>query len=151
MGGLGRSGAAVALLGVLVVAALAAPADAGPEGDVIAKINDLRRDHGRRPLQVAPSLMRSADAYSQRMLDRQEFGHARRIQASDSYSRLGEILEWHRGRDPDPSWAFRDWVNSPPHLRVMLDPLFTYVGGGYATGRFLGHTATLWTVQFGRR
>ena len=125
-------------------------AQAGPVGDVIAKINDLRHDRGLRTLEVAPSLMRSADAYSERMLDEQYFGHIRRIQASSKYQRLGEIIEWHRGRDPDPGWAFRDWLHSPPHLRVMLDPLFTYIGGGYEVGRFFGHTSTIWTVHFGR-
>ena len=151
MGTLERVAAAVALLGALCLGGTAAPAQASPEGDVIAKINNLRRDRGLRALEVSSSLMRSADDYSERMLDRQYFGHLGRIQASDRFRRLGEIIEWHRGRDPDPGWAFRDWVHSPAHLQVMLDPLFTYAGGGYATGRFLGHTATLWTVHFGRR
>jgi uncharacterized protein YkwD len=151
VGRLERIGAAIALLGALWLGGTAAPAQASPEGDVIAKINDLRRDHGLRALEVSSSLMRSADAYSQRMLDRQYFGHLGRIQASDSFRRLGEILEWHRGRDPNPGWAFRDWLRSPTHLRVMLDALFTYVGSGYVTGRFMDHTDTIWTVHFGRR
>ena len=150
MGTLERLGAAVALLAALWLGGGAAAAQASPEGDVIAKINNLRRDHGLRALEVSSSLMHSADAYSQRMLDRQYFGHLGRIQASDRFRRLGEILEWHRGRDPDPGWAFRDWAHSPPHLGVMLDPLFTYVGAGYVTGRFFGHTDTIWTVHFGR-
>lgn len=151
MGRLVRIGAAVALLGALWLGGSAAAVRASPEADVIGKINNLRLDHGLRALEVSPSLMRSADAYSQRMLDRQYFGHLGRIQASDRFTRLGEILEWHRGRDPDPGWAFRDWVHSPTHLHVMLDPLFTYVGSGYVTGRFMGHTDTIWTVHFGRR
>jgi uncharacterized protein YkwD len=151
MGTLERIGAAVALLGALCLAGTAAPAQASPEGNVIAKINDLRHDHGLRELEVARSLMHSADAYSEWMLDRQYFGHRARIQASDRFTRLGEILEWHRGRDPNPGWAFRDWAHSPAHLEVMLDPLFTYVGSGYVTGRFMGHTDTIWTVHFGRR
>jgi uncharacterized protein YkwD len=146
----GRTAASVALLGALLLAFIAAPAQAGPAGDAIDKINGLRSDHGLRTLRVASSLMQSADAYSERMLDDQYFGHARRIQASSRYEYLGEILEWHRGRNPDPGWAFRDWLGSPTHLRVMLDPRFTYIGAGYATGRFFGHTDTIWTVHFGR-
>src|SRR3954452_13855365 len=150
MGRLERIGASLALPAALFLAGIAAPAQAGPVGDVIAKINDLRSDHGLRTLEGAPSLMRSPDASSERMLDRQYFGHAERIQASSRYEYLGEILEWHRGRNPDPGWAYRDWVGSPTHLHVMLDPGFTYIGAGYATGRFQGHTDTLWTVHFGR-
>jgi uncharacterized protein YkwD len=139
------------LLGLLLVAYPAARAQASPERDVIAKINQFRRDHGLRTLEVSASLMRSAGAYSDTMLDRQYFGHARRIQASSRYQRLGEILEWHVGRNPDPGWAMRDWIHSPPHLQVMLDPLFTYVGSGYTVGRFMGRVDTIWTVHFGRR
>ena len=145
-----RIAASIALVAALVLACAAAPAQAGPVGDVIAKINDLRDQHGLRTLRVADGLMHSADAYSEKMLDDQYFGHARRIQASSRYEYLGEILEWHRGRNPDPGWAFRDWLGSPTHLRVMLDPGFTYIGAGYATGRFFGHTDTIWTVHFGR-
>jgi uncharacterized protein YkwD len=139
------------LIGALVLALLAARAEASAEGDVIAKINRFRADHGLRTLEVSSSLMRSAEAYSDTMMDRQYFGHANRIQASSKYRRLGEILEWHRGRNPDPGWAMRDWVHSPPHLQVILDPLFTYIGAGYVTGRFFGHRNTIWTVHFGRR
>jgi uncharacterized protein YkwD len=33
---------------------------------------------------------------------------------------------------------------------VILDPSFTYVGGGYTTGRFHGSGETIWVVHFGR-
>ena len=36
------------------------------------------------------------------------------------------------------------------HLAVMLDPLFTYIGGGYTVGRFRGRTDTIWVVHLGR-
>src|SRR4051812_7779366 len=136
---------------LLLVASAATEASASPELDVIAQINGLRRDHGLRTLEVSGSLMRSAGAYSDTMMDRQYFGHAGRIQASSRYSRLGEILQIHRGRNPDPDWAMYDWLHSPPHLRVMLDPLFTCIGSGYTVGRFMGRANTIWTVHFGRR
>jgi len=153
MGRLGRIGALGVpfILSALLVAYPAARARASAESDVIDRINDFRHDHGLRTLRVSSSLTRSANAYSERMLDSQYFGHARRIQASSQYERLGEILEWHRGRNPDPGWAMRDWINSPAHRTVMLDPLFTYVGSGYTVGRFFGRVDTIWTVHFGRR
>jgi hypothetical protein len=40
------------------------------------------------------------------------------------------------------------------HLRVLLDPLFRWVGAGYSTGMFWEWPQgrdTIWTVHFGRR
>ena len=133
----------------------AASALASPESDVIGQINQIRRDHGLRALRVSDSLMHSAQAYSNTMMDDQYFGHAARIHASSAYKRLGEILQVHTGTDPDPEWAMWDWMHSPPHRRVILDPLFRWVGAGYTTGDFWGWAHggndTLWTVHFGRR
>jgi uncharacterized protein YkwD len=84
------------------------------------------------------------------MMEHQYFGHASRIEASGRYKRLGEILEIHRGSKAGVGTAFRDWLGSPPHLGVILDPSFTYVGGGYTAGRFRGRTDTIWVVHFGK-
>ena len=141
----------VACVFVLSVLALpAVEAHASATFTMIAKVNDLRRSHGLRPLQVSPSLMHSAERYSHVMMSRQYFGHANRIQASAKYKRLGEILEIHRGRQAGIGTAFRDWLNSPPHLGVILDPSFTYVGGGFTMGRFHGSGETIWVMHFGR-
>jgi uncharacterized protein YkwD len=140
---------ACALL-ALFVAYPATQADATPSLDLIAKINDLRRSHGERPLQISPSLMHSAKRYARVMMSRQYFGHASRIQASARYRRLGEIIEIHRGRQAGIGTAMRDWINSPEHMGVILDPSFTYVGGGYTAGRFQGTNDTIWVVHFGR-
>jgi uncharacterized protein YkwD len=140
---------ACALL-VLLTAYPAAQAHASPTLTLLAKINDLRRSHGLRTLQISPSLMHSAHRYSGVMMSRQYFGHASRIQASARYKRLGEIIELHRGKSPSVGTAYRDWLHSPEHLGVMLDPSFTYIGGGYTTGRFHGTGDTIWVVHFGR-
>src|SRR5437764_9067598 len=121
----------------------AAEAHASATFTMIAKINDLRRSHGLRPLQISPSLMHSAERYAHVMMSRQYFGHANRIQASSKYKRLGEILEIHQGRKAGVGTAYRDWLGSPPHLGVILDPSFTYVGGGYTMGRFHGSGETI--------
>jgi uncharacterized protein YkwD len=140
---------ACALL-ALFVAYPVAQAQANPTFDLIGKINNLRRAHGERVLQVPPSLMHSAKAYSREMMSRQYFGHASRIQASARYKRLGEILEIHRGSQPGTGTAYRDWLHSPEHLGIILDPSFTYVGGGYSAGRFQGRSDTIWVMHFGR-
>jgi len=122
---------------------------------VIRKINSIRRDHGLRQLHVSPRLMRSAQGYSQTMMKEQYFGHDRRIHASRMYKRLGEILQVHSGTSPAPGWAVDDWIHSPPHMKVILDPLFRWIGAGYTTGWFWGWSHggddTIWTVHFGRR
>jgi uncharacterized protein YkwD len=135
---------------VLFVAYPAAEANANSTLDLIAKINDLRHSHGERALQVSPSLMHSAKSYSREMMARQYFGHASRIHASARYRRLGEILEIHRGLNPGIGTAYRDWLYSPEHLGIILDPSFTYVGGGRTAGRFRGMRDTIWVMHFGR-
>jgi uncharacterized protein YkwD len=145
--------ARILLVGVFLVVLLALPAaqaQASPTLTMVAKINDLRRSHGLRPLQISPSLMHSATHYSHVMMARQYFGHANRIEASGRYKRLGEILEIHRGQKAGVGTAFRDWLGSPEHLGIILDPSFTYVGGGYTVGRFRGRADTIWVVHFGR-
>jgi uncharacterized protein YkwD len=137
------------VLVVLFVAYPVAQAQASPTLSLIAKINDLRRSHGLRPLQISPSLMHSAHHYSSVMMRSQYFGHASRIEASGRYKRLGEILDIHRGRSAGIGIAYRDWLGSPEHLGVILDPSFTYVGGGYTAGRFHGTSDTIWVMHFG--
>ena len=156
---MGRAGGIAAVvcpcvLVLLLALLLVARADASPQGDVIGQINAFRRDHGLRTLRVSQSLMDSAQAYSDTMMEDQYFGHANRIQASGMYKRLGEILQIHSGTTPDPDWAMRDWIHSPPHMHVILDPLFRWIGSGYSTGMFWEWPQgddTIWTVHFGRR
>jgi uncharacterized protein YkwD len=157
MGRQGRTAALAApfILFLLLAAYPAARAHASPRLDVIAEINAVRHQYGLRTLRLSPRLMRSAEAYSKTMMAEQYFGHAARIQASSTYRRLGEILHLHSGTQPDPDWAMHDWIHSPSHLGVILDPLFTYIGSGYTTGLFWGWSHpgrdTIWTVHFGRR
>ena len=146
----GRSAALVALLAALFVAYPVTQARGSATFEMIGKINDLRRSHGLRTLRMSSSLTHSAEAYADTMMDRQYFGHANRIQASARYRRLGEILEIHRGSQPGTGTAYRDWLHSPEHLGIILDPSFTYVGGGYTAGRFQGRSDTIWVMHFGR-
>jgi len=143
----------ISLACVLLVLFMAYPiaqAEASPTLDLIAKVNSLRRSHGLGELRVSPSLMHSAHRYSSELMSHQYFGHASRIQASAKYRRLGEILEIHRGTSPGIGTAYRDWLGSPEHVGIILDPSFNYVGGGYTAGRFHGQKDTIWVMHFGR-
>ena len=102
------------------------------------------------------ALLKDLDAHASRY-PAAMLGHLGPKKLAQLASLLGEILQIHNGRQPDPEWAFHDWLHSPTHLAVMLDPLFTYIGGGYTVGRFYGFNwrfsgrdDTIWVVHFGR-
>jgi uncharacterized protein YkwD len=124
---------------------------AGPTRTMVHKINVFRASHGLSRLRVSGSLRKSARDYSQRLMYRGVFAHAGRIQASRRFRTLGEILEIHYDRHARASFAFRQWLRSPPHRRAILNPNFRWVGAGRTAGRFHGHGATIWVVHFGRR
>jgi len=131
----------------------AAPASAAPsaESQMLAKINAYRASHGLPKVRRSKSLTRSAERYSWKQIRGGYFGHANRIQASDKYRSLGEILAWRRGTAAAVRATFRMWLNSGGHRAVIMDRGFRYVGAGRATGRYRGRKATIWTVQFGAR
>jgi uncharacterized protein YkwD len=145
-----RTAALLVLLAALFVLPATASA-ASPELKLLQKVNDFRAKHGLAKVHLSHSLARSARSYSHHMMRTGYFGHARSIHASRRFRTLGEIIEWHRGTRPRPSLAFRDWLNSGPHRSVILMRQFRFAGAGYATGRFHGHRASIWTMQFGRR
>jgi uncharacterized protein YkwD len=145
-----RNAAVLALL----VCVLAVPASAAAESAPMAmlkKVNAYRAKHGIGKLRLSRSLAHSAKRYSRHMMRSGYFGHSSRIHASGKYRTLGEIIEWHRSARPDPGWAFRNWLSSPGHRRVIMMGQFKYAGAGFATGRWQGHTTTMWTMHFGRK
>ena len=127
-----------------------AQAHRSPEAQMLHRVNHYRKKHGVRALHLSHSLKRSARKYAHKMMREQYFGHQRRIQASSKYRRLGEILEWQRGTDPNVGLAFRTWVHSREHRAIILDRNFTYAGAGRAWGRFHGRPSTIWVMHFGK-
>jgi uncharacterized protein YkwD len=79
------------------------------------------------------------------------FGHARRIRASDRFTRLGELLAWHPGRSPRASRTVRRWVRSPSHSPLLLGRRFRFVGVGRVHGKRRGRRRTTWVVHLGAR
>lgn len=135
----------------LIAPAAPAAAAASAEDQMLAKINSYRANHGLPKVRKSKSLTRSAERYSWKQMRNGYFGHASRIQASDKYRRLGEILAWRSGTKAAVSSTFRMWLNSSGHRAVIVDRGFRYVGAGRASGNFRGRKATIWTVQFGSR
>src|SRR5919109_443366 len=143
-----RVGACCALV---AIAALAhTPTDAGASTPaMVRKINAYRNANGLPSLRYSPSLGRSSTAYASRMMATDYFGHASRIQASSSFSRLGEVLAYYRGWRIVRSAIVRRWLRSPTHRAVLLSRSFRYVGAGRSRGYFDGSRTTIWVAQFG--
>jgi uncharacterized protein YkwD len=118
---------------------------------MLAQVNAVRAYLGIHPLRMSRALNGSSSRYARRLMSRDYFGHASRIQAGGRFRMLGEILEMHRGARPQVGPTLRAWLHSPPHRRVLLDRRFYWVGFGRVAGRFGGHRATIWVGQFGRK
>jgi uncharacterized protein YkwD len=161
----------LAVAAVLLVAAptslIAAPASPAKTNAtttaLLDKINEVRAEHGLRPVAFDAHLARAAKTHSSDMVARDYFLHEsgpggegfdRRIgrfwHPAGNVS-MGEILAWGSGTYASPAAAVRQWLNSPPHRAILLSPNYTLVGIGVAYGRFLGHPrAAVYTADFGR-
>jgi uncharacterized protein YkwD len=78
------------------------------------------------------------------------FGHAATIHASRRFRTVGEVIEIHRGTSAAVGFTFRDWLNSPPHRALLMDPEFRFAGAGFTVGRFHGQPDTIWVMHLGR-
>jgi uncharacterized protein YkwD len=151
-------------------AAAAAPASvtkvtlSAAESSIVDKINGFRAEHGLRPLVVSVGLTAAARQHSLEMVRRGYFAH----ESADGGSFDKRIGRFYRFRsageniaygcpDLSPSEAMELWLNSPPHLRNMLNGRFREIGislvhvesaGG---PDFQGDPTTVVTTDFGSR
>lgn len=129
--------------------AQAAPADSSRA--MIQQINKVRAHYGLAPMRQSPSLTRSAQNYSTRILRTDSFAHMNRIQASGNFRRLGEALAIHYGRRDKVRGTVRAWLRSPPHRAILLNTTMRWLGTGVTHGRFGRSRATVWVLQTGNR
>ena len=141
----------VVLLATLALTAVPAQAPASARGTMLAQINAVRAYVGVHPLRLSRSLNTSSSVFARRLMRRDVFGHASRIQASSRFRMLGEILELHGGHRPQVGATVRAWLRSPGHRRVLLSRKYYWIGLGRSAGSFRGRRATIWVGQFGRR
>ena len=137
---------------VACAVALSAPPPASASslaGRVIAYVNQVRKERGRRPLRASPSLARSSSRYARWMLRNDYFGHRGAIAASGRFRRLGEALAMQWGWRPSWRWAVRAWMRSATHRRILLSGSFSRIGVGMALGRMGRRRATTWVVHVG--
>jgi hypothetical protein len=120
----------VLFTGVLVLGnpAPSGAADAGAEGDFVARINSVRQSKGLAPLAVSGELTGVARRWTDRMAANGEISHNGNLssEVSSNWRKLGENVA--RGSDVDSVWS--QFVNSSGHYKNIVDPAFNYVGVG---------------------
>jgi uncharacterized protein YkwD len=113
----------------------------------IACLVDAERDkRGLTPLAADEDLDLAARRHSRDMVRHAVFSHtgtdgsglADRARAA-GYAltgrwSLGEALGWGTGSLSTPQALIEEWLASPPHRRILLDPGFTRIGAGVAAG-----------------
>jgi uncharacterized protein YkwD len=148
MKALRRFAIAAMAMAVLVPNAANAKTAVDPSERMIEAINEIRSDHGLRPLREAPVLDRSATGWAKRIIRSNSFSHGSSYR-SKGFRYSGEILAFNRGWQLRPRPALRLWLRSPGHRSLMLSSAFRYVGAGPARGSLSGGAATVWVVHFG--
>jgi uncharacterized protein YkwD len=142
------------LLCALVAAAVppaGQAAGAPEEQEMVDALNAVRGRHGLPALQTSASLERSSFFFAERLMRTDVFAHAKRIQASNRFRQLGEVLAWMSGWRLRRTLAVNMWLRSPPHRALILSRRFRYAGAGRSRGMLGGAPATIWVVQLGSR
>ena len=118
------------------------------EAEVIRLVNELRQQHGLRPLTANWELSRVARYKSQDMRDRGYFAHNSPTYGSPgqmirdfglSYRTAGENIA--KGY-PSPQAVVNGWMNSSGHRANILNASYTQIGVGYVS------QGNYWTQMF---
>jgi uncharacterized protein YkwD len=136
---------------------------------LLAQLNEVRADHGLRPLVLSNALQRAAAYQSQSMLTGGFFAHDApngptfnsrlkrfyRPAAGRGGWSVGENLLYTSG-GLDAGEAIQVWMGSPGHRKNMLDPSWREVGvaamrASSAGGIFAGGATWVVTMDFGVR
>ena len=145
-------------------AALAPAASAGSEATALNQsersllivVNEVRGNHGLRPLKVDPALARAARSYSATMIRTDVFTHGdmfgRLARSGAAGPMYGENLAWGTGLYARARHVVRGWMASPGHRANLLRPGWNRIGLGALKGNFLGYSgATVVTADFAGR
>ncbi len=112
--------------------------------DEIVRLSNIEREkNGALPLEADPLLEAAATGHSEEMAELEYFSHtsptpgretpSQRISLAGSAARAtGENIAVFDGHS-EASLAEKavvGWMNSPPHRRNLLDPMFTHIGIG---------------------
>jgi uncharacterized protein YkwD len=128
------------------------------EAEMLARVNDVRRRAGLRPVASSPLLDRISREHAEDMLARSYSGHRtpeglgpqERARAGGYRSGVGENIVEQRFSAQD---ALEAWMSSPGHRRNILDPGCREMGLGLAVGAGYdaapGGYRVIWVQSFG--
>ena len=143
-----------ALAGVAVALGFAAPAaeattPAPTSPALVQELNSARQAHGLRALKPSRALARTAARFSRQMVAQHFFDHRGfgRRTAGTGFGHRAENLAWTTS--PSANGVVAQWLASPPHRANMLDPRFSHVGVGIASGTPSGTPGATVTAHFG--
>jgi uncharacterized protein YkwD len=114
---------------------------------VECEINRRRRARGLPRLDLHGRLREASERHARDMVRRSYFSHVSRDGRSmtarlrdagyirrDRRWAAGEVLAWGSFRRSTAARAVANWMDSPPHRRVLLNPRYRDVGVGVALG-----------------
>ena len=121
---------------------------------VLDKINDYRRQRGRRPVALDRNLNAAAAHHSEDMAERDYFSH--RLKGGKDWDenirsfgyRSNPIGENIFAGSSKANAAFKAWKESPGHRKTMLDRQFEAIGIGRDSDR-RSEYGWYWTTTFG--
>jgi uncharacterized protein YkwD len=147
---------AVTVFTLCVTAAPSWSALTTDELSLLGAMNQVRAEHGLRPLRSDGRLERAARAHSARMLRINRIFHGafsvriRGVGVRDP--RVGENLAWSTGSLARARAIVRAWLASPRHRANLLRPGYRIVGVGALRGNFAGYRgAVMITTDFAGR
>ncbi len=121
---------------------------------LIALVNAVRVENGLKPVRKNPILMRLAEDYASRMIERKFFSHIdpetgygpgqRALQANYLFLSVGENLG---AVQTSPEAVMEDWMNSTEgHRENILSVQWDEVGAAVRVG---GEYGVYWVLEFG--
>lgn len=132
-------------IALLVLMAFVPPASAGTatdaEREIMFSVNGMRADRGLAPLRSDYRLWILADERATTMANTEILSHSiAGSLAGDMTGRgiqwflQGEVIAWtSASASASPAELFRMWATSPPHLALLVNGSFNYLGVGLAT------------------
>lgn len=119
----------LALTSTVLIAGLAIPAHAGPEGTLVSRINSSRAAAGKAPLQTYWDLTDDARAHSSAMLNKGSIYHSPNLASvTGGWEKLGENV----GVGVDANSLHDGFMSSSSHRSNILGD-YNYVGVGVKT------------------
>ncbi|WP_079505387.1 SafA/ExsA family spore coat assembly protein [Mesobacillus jeotgali] len=121
------------------------------ESEVIELTNQERSKNGLKPFAEDWQLSRVARYKSVEMRDKNYFSHTSPVYGSPfsmmrsfgiNYRNAGENIA---AGQRTPNDVVQSWMNSPGHRKNILNPAYTHIGVGHASGGNYGH---YWTQMF---